>query len=96
MSSDAVFFMQRLVQHVPNFQFVGLSSQQGSHWWPGEDWLQDCAAPRLLALANFVTIGFSAYYKLIYIYILIPVLVVPHKAVAEVSKIDNYGRGELL
>ena len=69
MSSDAVFFMQRLVQHVPNFQFVGLSSQQGSHWWPGEDWLQDCAAPRLLALANFVTIGFSAYYKLIYIYI---------------------------
>ena len=53
-------------------------------------------APRLLALANFVTIGFSAYYKLIYIYILIPVLVVPHKAVAEVSKIDNYRRGELL
>ena len=33
-------------------------------------------------------------YMYIYIYIFIPV--VPHKAVAEVSKIENYWRGELL
>ena len=36
------------------------SSQRGSHWWPGEDWLQDSAAPRILVLANFVIMGFSA------------------------------------
>ena len=36
------------------------------------------------------------YMSILYIYIYIYVPVVPHKAVAEVSKIGNYRRGEWL
>ena len=39
---------------------------------------------------------FKNIYIIIYIYIIPIIPVVPHKAVAEVSKIDNYRRGELL